>query len=240
MVTKADITNSIPASGSIVEVADGDIVSAAIENTNNQTLLNAISSLYKFVRDDAAALSVTNNFIAAQIFDILQAVQIRPAITNGDLSLNPNGTGKVRYLDGSANTEVASKGYVGSVAFTAGYLPAGGTSSTYLRGDGTWQDPSTFTAWQTRTTNFTATDKAQYSINTGLNVQLPSPTATINIRVKPAIGQDFSVTPSTLVRAGSEKIANDAASFTMDVNGVYEITSNGTDWEISVSPIGRV
>jgi hypothetical protein len=94
--------------------------------------------------------------------------------------------------------------------------------------------------WSVRTSNFSATDKGQYSINTGLNVQLPSPTATINFRVKPAIGQDFSVTPSTLVRAGSEQIAGDAASFTMDVNAIYEITSNGTNWEVSIAPIGRV
>ena len=96
------------------------------------------------------------------------------------------------------------------------------------------------TDWSIQTTNFTATDKAQYSINTGLNVQLPSPTATITIVVKPAIGQDFTVTPSTLVRAGSEQIAGDAASFTMDVNAEYKITSNGTDWEVSLSSIGRV
>ena len=94
--------------------------------------------------------------------------------------------------------------------------------------------------WAVQTTNFSATDKGQYSINTGLNVQLPSPTATITIVVKPAIGQDFTVTPSTLVRAGSETIAGDAASYTMDVNAEYKITSNGTDWEVSLSSIGRV
>jgi hypothetical protein len=94
--------------------------------------------------------------------------------------------------------------------------------------------------WETKNSNFSATDKGQYSINTGLNVQLPSPTATINFRVKPAIGQDFTATPSTLVRAGSEQIAGDAASFTMDVNAIYEITSNGTDYDVSVAPIGRV
>ena len=58
--------------------------------------------------------------------------------------------------------------------------------------------------------------------------------------VKPAIGQDLTVTPSTLVRAGSEKIANDAASYTMNINAEYKITSNGTDWEVSLSSIGRV
>jgi hypothetical protein len=99
---------------------------------------------------------------------------------------------------------------------------------------------SGLTDWETKTSNFSATDKGQYSINTGLNVQLPPPTATITIVVKPAIGQDFTVTPSTLVRAGSEKIANDAASFTMDVNAEYRITSNGTDYDVSIAPIGRV
>lgn len=240
MVSKSDIVNNIPASGSINEVADGDVVSAAIENQNNQTLLNFVSLLYKFVRDDAAALGVTNTFTAAQVFDILQAAQIRPAILNGDLNLNPNGTGKFRYLDGSSNTEVASKGYVQSVAFTAGNVPSGGTAATWLEGNGSWTDPRTFTPWTTRTVNFTAVDKAQYSINTGLNVQLPSPTATINFRVKPAIGQDFTATPSTLVRAGSEQIAGDAANFTMDINAIYEITSNGTNWDVAVMPIGRV
>jgi hypothetical protein len=94
--------------------------------------------------------------------------------------------------------------------------------------------------WSVQASNFSATDKGQYSINTGLNVQLPSPTATINFRVKPAIGQDFTATPSTLVRAGSEQIAGDAASYTMDVNAIYEITSNGTNWDVSIAPIGRV
>lgn len=96
------------------------------------------------------------------------------------------------------------------------------------------------TDWEVKTANFTATDKAQYSINTGLNVQLPSPTATITIVVKPAIGQDFTATPSTLVRAGSETIAGDAANYTMNVNAEYKITSNGTNWDVSIAPIGRV
>jgi hypothetical protein len=99
---------------------------------------------------------------------------------------------------------------------------------------------SGLTDWETKNSNFNATDKGQYSINTGLNVQLPAPTATINFRVKPAIGQDFTATPSTLVRAGSEQIAGDAASYTMDVNAIYEITSNGTNWDVSIAPIGRV
>ena len=135
MVDKADIVSSIPTSSTINLVADGEVVDASIENTNNEKLLSTSTLLYQFVRDDCPALGVANTFTAEQIFNILRASQIRPAITNGDLTLNPNGTGKVRYADGSGNTEVASKGYVN---LAAGNIPPGGTSSTFLRGDGTW------------------------------------------------------------------------------------------------------
>lgn len=239
----ADKSNlSIPSSSSLTTFSNGagNFIDATDANANYSYLLGQLITIVNVLTDQMPQLNVASVYSALQSFTTIKTNTINETTLNGDITLDCTGTGKVRYADGSSDTEVASKGYVGSVAFTAGYLPTGGTSSTYLRGDGTWQDPSTFTAWQTRTTNFTAVDKAQYSINTGLNVQLPSPSATINIRVKPAIGQNFSVTPSTLVRAGSEKIANDAASFTMDVNAVYEITSNGTDWEISASPIGRV
>jgi hypothetical protein len=240
MVSKSDIVNNIPASGSINEVADGDIVSAAVENFNNQALLNFVSLLYKFVRDDAAALSVSNTFTAAQVFDILQAAQIRPAILNGDLILNPNGSGKFRYADGSSDTEIASKGYVQGVSFAAGNVPGGGTASTWLEGNASWSDPRTFTPWEIETVNFTAVDKGQYSMNAGVNAQLPAPTATFTAVFKPAIGQDFTVTPGVLVRAGSEQIAGDAANYTMDINAEFKVTSNGTDYDVSIAPIGRV
>lgn len=138
MVDKADITGSIPTSSTINIVADGEIIDASIENTNNQQLLQISTLLYQFVRDDCPSLSVANTFTAEQIFNILKATQIQPAVTNGDITLNPNGTGKVRYADGSSNTEVASKGYVN---LTTGNIPSGGTAGTWLEGDGSWSDP---------------------------------------------------------------------------------------------------
>lgn len=242
MVSSSDLTASKPSSTSITQVANGETVTASVENNNNSSLLSAIQLVYDWARDNGIDKALSNVFTGSvnTFNNIIKVLTIQPSILNGDLNLDPNGTGKVRYLDGSSDTEVASKGYVQGVAFTNGYLPIGGTASTFLRGDGTWQDPRTSTPWEIKTANFTAVDKGQYSINTGLNVQLPPPTATITIVVKPAIGQDFTVTPSTLVRAGSEKIANDAASYTMDVNAEYKITSNGTNWDVSIAPIGRV
>ena len=240
MATKNDLTT--PSSSSLTQFTNGagNFIDAVDANGNFAYLLGQLVTLNNVIADQMPQLNVASVYTALQSFTTIAVNVINEATLNGDIVLDCNGTGKVRYADGSSNTEVASKGYVQGVAFTNGYLPTGGTSSTYLRGDGTWQDPRTFTPWETKTSNFTATDKAQYSINTGLNVQLPSPTATITIVVKPAIGQDFTVTPSTLVRAGSEKIANDAASYTMNINAEYKITSNGTDWDVSIASIGRV
>ena len=240
MATKNDLTT--PSSSSLTQFTNGagNFIDAVDANDNFAYLLGQLITLNNVIADQMPQLGVASVYTALQSFTTIAVNVINEATLNGDIVLDCNGSGKVRYADGSSDTEVASKGYVQGVAFTNGYLPAGGTSSTYLRGDGTWQDPRTFTPWETKTSNFTATDKAQYSINTGLNVQLPSPTATITIVVKPAIGQDFTVTPSTLVRAGSEKIANDAASYTMNVNAEYKITSNGTDWDVSIASIGRV
>jgi hypothetical protein len=240
MVSSGDLISNKPNSSQLVQVANGEVITTT-ENSNNDKLLTSLQLVYDWVRDNGLDRTLNNIFSGAiNTFNTIKANLIQPAILNGDLSLDPNGTGKVRYLDGSSNTEIASKGFVNGVAFAAGNVPSGGTASTWLEGNGTWSDPRTFTPWEIKTINFTAVDKAQYSINTGLNVQLPPPTATITIVVKPAIGQDFTVTPSTLVRAGSEKIANDAASYTMDINAEYKITSNGTDYDVSIAPIGRV
>jgi len=240
VATKNDLTT--PSSSSLTQFTNGagNFIDAVDANDNFAYLLGQLITLNNVIADQMPQLNVASVYTALQSFTTIAVNVINEATLNGDIVLDCNGTGKVRYADGSSDTEVASKGYVQGVAFTAGNVPAGGTASTFLRGDGTWQDPRTFTPWETRTVNFTAVDKAQYSINTGLNVQLPPPTATITIVVKPAIGQNFTATPSTLVRAGSEKIANDAASYTMNVNAEYKITSNGTDYDVSVTPIGRV
>ena len=240
MATKSDLTTPSPSSLTTFTNGAGNFIDAVDANGNFAYLLGQLITLNNVIADQMPQLGVASVYTALQTFTTIAVNVINEATLNGDIVLDCNGSGKVRYADGSSDTEIASKGYVQGVAFTAGNVPSGGTASTWLEGNGTWSDPRTFTPWTTRTINFNATDKGQYSINTGLNVQLPAPTATITIVVKPAIGQDFTVTPSTLVRAGSEKIANDAASYTMDINAEFKVTSNGTDFDVSVTPIGRV
>jgi len=212
-------------------------------------------------------MTLSYSTILPQFKKLIKSAQLRTLfndIKNRFDSLNPdnlnfplkagNGGRVVRLNAGATAWEYARAAMVDGSSFVAGdILVHTGTEFTKLAkgsegqlvgitsGNLAYRTVATgLTDWEIKTSNFTATDKGQYSINTGLNVQLPSPTATINFRVKPAIGQDFTATPSTLVRAGSEQIAGDAASFTMDVNAIYEITSNGTNWDVSIAPIGRV
>jgi hypothetical protein len=195
---------------------------------------------------------------SAQFRTLFNDIKARFDLLNPDnlnFPLKAGNGGKVVRLNAGATAwEYARAAMVDGSSFVAGdILVHTGTEFTKLAkgtegqlvgitsGNVAYRTVATgLTDWEIKTSNFTATDKAQYSINTGLNVQLPPPTATITIVVKPAIGQDFTVTPSTLVRAGSEKIANDAASYTMNINAEYKITSNGTDYDVSVTPIGRV
>ncbi len=182
MVDKSEISTNIPTSNSINTVADGQIIDAGIENANNEQLLSFDTLMYQFVRDDCPSLSITNTFTTEQIFNVLKAQQVKPAITDGDLILNPDGTGKVRYSDGSTNTEIASKGYVGSVAFTAGNVPTGGTAGNWLEGNGTWTDPSPATVQ--RSTSTTALSFV--------------PVNTFNV-IDPSAGSIVHYLPSTIV-----------------------------------------
>jgi hypothetical protein len=240
VATKGDLTT--PSSSSLTTFTNGagNFIDAVDANGNFAYLLGQLITLNNVIADQMPQLGVASVYTALQTFTTIAVNVINEATLNGDIVLDCNGSGKVRYADGSSDTEIASKGYVQGVAFTAGNVPSGGTASTWLEGNGIWTDPRTFTPWEVKTSNFNATDKGQYSMNAGVNAQLPAPTATFTAVFKPAIGQDFTVTPGVLVRAGSEKIANDTASYTMDINAEYKITSNGTDYDVSIAPIGRV
>jgi hypothetical protein len=217
-------------------------------DSNFTALRQKLNLLVDYCKNNTISLGESNTYTAKQTFNIesdfvqgLRTPSIQAINLNTTSALKKNGTSaKWTYEDGSSDEEIASKGYVQSVAFVAGNVPAGGTAKTWLEGNSSWTDPRTFTPWETKTTNFTAVDKGQYSVNGGINIQIPAITATLNFRVKPAIGQDLTVSPFIFVRADGEKIANDAANFTGNLNGIYEVTSNGTDIEIAFSSIGRV
>jgi hypothetical protein len=204
-------------------------------------------------------MTLSYSTILPQFKKLIKSAQLRTLfndIKNRFDSLNPdnlnfpakagNGGRVVRLNTGATAWEYARAAMVDGSSFVAGdILVHTGTEFTKLAkgsegqlvgitsGNVAYRTVATgLTDWSVQTSNFSATDKGQYSMNAGVNAQLPAPTATFT-----AV---FKVTPGVLVRAGSEKIANDLASYTMDINAEYKVTSNGTDYDVSIAPIGRV
>jgi hypothetical protein len=105
----------------------------------------------------------------------------------------------------------------------------------------TWVTGSINFAWSAQTSNFSIVDKGRYQVNGGLSGTLFVANSVNNeFYIKPAIGQDFTVNNFTLVRAGSESIANSASNFVCDVNAEYHFIANASgNWDVSISLIGR-
>lgn len=184
----ADKSNlSIPSSSSLTTFSNGagNFIDAVDANANYSYLLGQLITIINVLTDQMPQLNVASIYSALQSFTTIKTNTINETALNGDITLDCTGTGKVRYADGSTDTEIASKGYVNGVAFAAGNVPAGGTSSTYLRGDGTWQRISFVTDSTTRTSGFTAVDGTRYkcdSSSAAFTVILPA-TPTVGMRV---------------------------------------------------------
>lgn len=209
MVSSSDLTANKPTSANLITVATGEVISSPTENANNFNLLTSLQLVYDWARDNGVDKTLNNIFTGAinSFNNILKVATIQPTVTNGDLSLDPNGTGKIRYLDGSTDTEVASKGYVQGVAFVAGNVPAGGTSSTYLRGDGSWQAVAQIPLPTLRTSSTTALAPIQentYNIvdsSAGSITHFLPTSATVSMRpiyFTPKSNQNWSTTNWTL------------------------------------------
>jgi hypothetical protein len=86
---------------------------------------------------------------------------------------------------------------------------------------------------ESKTSAFTAANRKTYLVSTSggaVAVQLPSPALNTIITIKDS-GFTCNSNNITLVRAGSEKIENVAATYTLDSNGgSWTIVSDGTDW----------
>lgn len=123
--------------------------------------------------------------------------------------------------------------------------PATGDATKYLRGDATWATVSSGSSTMTvlnKAANYTVTttDFSNMSFilcdstSGAFNLTLPTPStlAGQRITIKDQLGK-FSLNNVTLVRAGSEKIENVAASKILQSNyGATVITTDGTDWYI--------
>lgn len=86
-----------------------------------------------------------------------------------------------------------------------------------------------------KSANFTAADNYIYLVNTtggAISIQLPAPVSGLQLYIKDA-GFYANVNKITILRSGSEKIENTAASYTIDSAGsTILITSDGTDYYI--------
>jgi hypothetical protein len=234
MVSSGDLISNKPNSSQLVQVANGEVITTT-ENSNNDKLLTSLQLVYDWVRDNGLDRTLNNIFSGAiNTFNTIKANLIQPAILNGDLSLDPNGSGKIRYLDGSSNTEIASKGFVNGIAFAAGNVPSGGTTGTYLRGDGSWQAIGLITDPTIRTSGFTAVNGTRYdcdSTSAAFTVTLPpTPTAGQRVGIKDISG-GAETNPITIGRNGS-LIMNLAENMTISTayRGAYLVYNTVRGW----------
>jgi hypothetical protein len=236
VATKSDLTT--PSSSSLTTFTNGagNFIDAVDANANFSYLLGQLITLNNVIADQMPQLGVASVYTALQTFTTIAVNVINEATLNGDIVLDCNGTGKVRYLDGSSNTEIASKGYVQGVAFAAGNVPAGGTASTYLRGDGSWQAIGLITDPTIRTSGFTAIDGVLYPCDTtsaGFTVTLPlTPTAGQRVAIVDIAGTAGS-NNITVGRNGSE-IMDLAEDLIIDIDyaKVYLVYNTTRGWLI--------
>jgi hypothetical protein len=217
VATKSDLTT--PSSSSLTTFTNGagNFIDAVDANGNFAYLLGQLITLNNVIADQMPQLGVASVYTALQTFTTIAVNIINEATLNGDIVLDCNGSGKVRYADGSSDTEIASKGYVQGVAFTAGNVPGGGTVGTYLQGDGSWQAIGLITDPTIRTSGFTAVNGTRYdsdSTSAAFTVILPpTPTAGQRVGIKDTSG-GAGINPITIGRNGS-LIMNKAEDLTM-------------------------
>ena len=245
MADKGDLT--IPDTSSLTTFSNGEgnDVDADLINTNYSALLSQSIVVANVITDQMPQTEVPTSYSAVQDFQGgITTNTIQESTTNSDIVISTNGTGLAKYDSADASSEaekeIANKGYVASVAFEAGNVPPGGTEGTWLEGNGTWTDPRWYLEESSPSSGFTAVNKGNYVLNAGDNIQLPTPSAGLRFQFQPEIGQDLTSSAITLLRNSTENIANDAANFTANLNAVYVVRSNGTDWDVSARAIGRV
>lgn len=234
MATKSDLTT--PSSSSLTTFTNGagNFIDAVDANGNFAYLLGQLITLNNVIADQMPQLGVASVYTALQSFTTIAVNIINEATLNGDIVLDCNGSGKVRYADGSSDTEIASKGYVAGVSFAAGNVPSGGTAGTYLRGDGSWQAIGLITDPTIRTSGFTAVNGTRYdcdSTSAAFTITLPpAPAAGQRVGIKDISG-GAGTNPITIGRNGS-LIMNLAEDMTISTayRGAYLVYNTVRGW----------
>jgi hypothetical protein len=157
VTTKTDIEDNIPTSSSIVGVANGETVTAEIENQNNESLLTSLILAYNWIIDQGVQLGDTNDFTGVNTFSGgIKVGTISPLFTNGDIILGL-GTGglyddsvtplnkylfksEIQTLINSSSGAVTMTGATSLLDGVGGLTPTplAGEDDEVLKGDGTW------------------------------------------------------------------------------------------------------
>lgn len=252
VVNKTDVTNSKPEATDLTTVNDGETVEAAVENSNNTTMINPLIVAMNWIIDQGLQAGVESIATALQRFQGgIQVDQVDSETTGGDITIETTSSGKLKYGSGTvAKSEVITVGnystLVGdpagvvdmtgasaSVAGAAGLVPqpAAGDNDAFLRGDATWQELNAPTNWETKSGDFTAVNGGRYMI-TGVGdiTLINSPAINAEFWVMPGDGYDMVAQPIDLLQAASgEKIGGVDANGKLFDQVMYRIIYSGGD-----------
>ncbi len=162
------ITNSSPG-GSTTFTIDGDSGSQVIADGDTFTLAGGTGLTSVVSATDTVTFNLDNTAVTAASYGNATTVPTFTVDAQGRLTAASNtaitfptvvtsltGTTPINVSAATGAVTISSDAYTGTT--NVGYVPTGGSASTFLRGDGTWQSPSgSFTSFNIATSPVTAT-----------------------------------------------------------------------------------